>query len=266
MIKGKTYTIASIDIYVFESLNNQNNADTDRKINVLYYHDPSSLFVVQQMRNIFKANDILENFIFEEIFNPEELEGKLLMGSYDIYIGSINLGIKKDVLALFGTEDPLLNPSRYRNPILSSLIKQYTKSPDQNVAGEITVLLGQDMPLLLLGYTYFPLQIKNNILQSVFYEAQDVSVREWRHKIYSEHALVHNIRVDLGNALSRNNFVSFIHGNISSRQSWLSQRRALFQTTTSQGHSDGIILEDGTRELPTPITIFEGLVTSADTE
>ncbi|MDR0369313.1 MAG: hypothetical protein LBH96_01950 [Candidatus Peribacteria bacterium] len=90
MIKGKTYTIASIDVYVFESLASQNMEENKWKLNVLYYSEPSSIFVAQQMRTMFKEAGILENFIFEEIFNPEELEGKLLMGSYDLYIGSVD--------------------------------------------------------------------------------------------------------------------------------------------------------------------------------
>jgi hypothetical protein len=86
VIRGKTYTIASIDLYVFESLSVMNTGENQRKLNVLYYSEPASIFVVQQLRNIFKDAEILESFIFEEVFNPEELEGKLLMGSYDIYI------------------------------------------------------------------------------------------------------------------------------------------------------------------------------------
>jgi hypothetical protein len=129
-IKGKTYAIASIDLYVFENLSTTHTGENQRKLNVLYYNEPPSLFAVQQLRNIFKEAGILENFIFEEVMNPEELEGKLLMGSYDLYIGGIDLGSKQDILALFATEDALLNPSKYRNPILNSLIKQYQKNPD----------------------------------------------------------------------------------------------------------------------------------------
>ncbi|MDR0369312.1 MAG: hypothetical protein LBH96_01945 [Candidatus Peribacteria bacterium] len=44
----------------------------------------------------------------------------------------------------------LLNPSKYRNPILTSLIRQYTKNPGINLKGEINVVLAQDMPLILL--------------------------------------------------------------------------------------------------------------------
>ncbi|MBO4203829.1 hypothetical protein J5893_03295 [bacterium] len=47
--------------------------------------------MAQQLRAIFKEAGILEYFLFEEVYNPEELEGKLLMKSYDLYIGTVDL-------------------------------------------------------------------------------------------------------------------------------------------------------------------------------
>ena len=175
-IKGKTYTIASIDLYVFESLSTMATGENQRKLNVLYYSEPASIFVVQQLRSLFRGAGILENFVFEEVYNPEELEGKLLMGSYDLYIGSVDLGSKNDILALFTTEDSLLNPSKYRNPILTSLIRQYQRNPDQNVIEQINIILGQDMPVVLLGQAYSPLQMKEDIAENVFGEAADIEI------------------------------------------------------------------------------------------
>ncbi|MBR7037319.1 hypothetical protein IKI14_05780 [bacterium] len=54
------------------------------------------------------------------------------------------------MLSLFSTEDPLLNPSRYRNPILTSLINQYYKTRDENVQSQINILLAQDMPVIFI--------------------------------------------------------------------------------------------------------------------
>ena len=153
-IKNKTYTIASIDIYVFENLAATQTEENQWKLGVLYYNDPDSVFAVQQMRDIFRDAWILENFIFEPVYNLEELEGKLLMWTYDMYVWTVDLGSRKDVLTLFGTEDPLLNPSRYRNPILTSLINQYRKTNDPHVQWEINALLAQDMPLIFIWNTY----------------------------------------------------------------------------------------------------------------
>ncbi|MDR0607335.1 MAG: hypothetical protein LBG52_03075 [Candidatus Peribacteria bacterium] len=241
-IRGKAYTILSFDLYVFENLGTANNAENQRKLNVLYYSEPTSIFIAQQMRKILKEARIIENFIFEECYNPEELEGKLLMGSYDLYIGSINLGSKRDVLALFATEDTLSNPSKYRNPILSSLIKQYNKTPSQNIIEQINTISAQDMPLVLLGTAYTPLQMKEEITKTIFTGQTDITENSRRYQIFSSYSIVHNVRIDTQNALKRESFINFISKNL--------QLPKANKTTTSQPLFEGLIQQaDATNEI-----------------
>ena len=217
-IKNKTYTIASIDIYVFENLKTQNSEDNQWKLNVLYYNDPASVFAINQMRNIFSGAGILGNFVFEIVDNAEELEWKLLMWSYDMFVWTIDLWSRKDILALFGTEDPLLNPSRYRNPILNSLINQYRKSHYENIKLEINALLAQDMPVILIWNTYEPIQITENIKSEVFpdvdWEEQKVYAYKWRHDIYSRYGIVHGVRLDFKNAFNLANFENYLYASL----------------------------------------------------
>lgn len=217
VIKNKTYTIASIDVYVFENLSTSKNVDNQRKLSVLYYNDQPSLFAIQQMREIFSSAWILDNFIFEPVYNPEELEWKLLMWTYDMYVWTVDLWSRKDVLTLFWTEDPLLNPSRYRNPILTSLINQYRKNLDWNVQREINVLLAQDMPLVFLWNTYDVIQLQDKVKDDVFspneeidWETQDTYAYKWRYDIYSKYSIVHGVRVNKENAFNFDNLKDFI--------------------------------------------------------
>ncbi len=214
-IKNKTYTIASIDIYVFEKLSNNKTEDTQWKLNVLYYNDLVSAFAIQQIRDILKNAWILENFIFEPVFNAEELEWKLLMWTYDIYVWTIDIWSRKDVLPLFWTEDPLLNPSRYRNPILNSLITQFYKTHDENVKSQINILLAQDMPVIFLWNTYEPIQIQQKIKDLVFPENEDGENKEvyaykWRYDIYSHYSIVHSVRLNAENAFNWENFETYL--------------------------------------------------------
>ena len=215
-IKNKTYTIASIDVYVFDKLSASDSQDNQWKLSVLYYNDPASVFAVKQMRNIFSNANILDNFIFEPVYNAEELEWKLLMWSYDIFVWTIDPWMKRDVLPLFWTEDPLLNPSRYRNPILNSLINQFYKTRDENVQSQINLLLAQEMPLIFLWNTYEPIQIQKKIKSSVFSEKdedwkeKDVYAYKWRYDIYSRYSIVHSVRLDKENALNTENFETFM--------------------------------------------------------
>ena len=216
-IKNKTYTIASIDVYVFDKLTTVQNDDNQWKLSVLYYNDPASVFAIQQMRDIFKDAWILDNFIFEPIYNVEELEWKLLMWTYDMYVWTIDLGSRKDMLTLFWTEDPLLNPSRYRNPILTSLINQYHKTRDEKVQSQINVLLAQDMPVIFIWNTYEPIQLQEKIKETVFsdltdedWEKQEVYAYKWRYDIYSKYSIVHSVRLNSENALNSDNFETFL--------------------------------------------------------
>ena len=183
------------------------------KLSVLYYNDPASVFAIQQMRDIFKNAWILENFIFEPIYNAEELEWKLLMWTYDMYVWAVDLGSRKDILALFGTEDPLLNPSRYRNPILTSLINQYRKTRDEKVQSQINILLAQDMPVIFIWNTYDTIQLQEEIKEAVFpddWEKKEVYAYKWRYDIYSHYSIVHTVRLDSKEAFNKDNFETFL--------------------------------------------------------
>lgn len=219
VIKNKTYTIASIDVYVFEKLSSTQTEDNQWKLSVLYYNDPASIFAIQQMRSIFKDAWILENFIFEPIYNAEELEGKLLMWTYDMYVWTIDLWSRKDMLNLFSTEDPLLNPSKYRNPILTSLINQYRKTRDDHVQWQINLLLAQDMPVIFIWNTYDPIQLQEKVKEAVFpdnedWEKEEVYAYKWRYDIYSHYSIVHSVRLDKANALNKENFGDFLMSSL----------------------------------------------------
>ena len=218
-IKNKTYTIASIDIYVFEKLSASKSEDNQWKLNVLYYNDPASAFAIQQMRDIFQNAWILENFVFEPVYNAEELEWKLLMWTYDIYVWTIDLWSRKDVLPLFWTEDPLLNPSRYRNPILNSLINQFYKTRDENVRSQINILLAQDMPVIFIWNTYEPIQLQEEIKDMIFSDDENGNKKEvyaykWRYDIYSHYSIVHSVRLNTKNAFNSENFETFLVSNL----------------------------------------------------
>ena len=214
-IKNKTYTIASIDVYVFDRLSTSQSEDNQWKLSVLYYSDSASIFAVQQMRDIFKSAWILENFAFEPVYNAEELEWKLLMWTYDVFVWTVDLGSRKDILPLFWTEDPLLNPSRYRNPILNSLIGQYYRTCDENVKSQINILLAQDMPVIFMWNTYEPIQVQEKIKEDVFvnkddWEEKEVFAYKWRYDIYSHYSIVHAVRLNAENAMNKDNFENFL--------------------------------------------------------
>ena len=123
-IKGKTYTIANIDLYLLTTTAPKIEQNTDvSKISVVYYNNLESNFAIKQLRELLTRAGILEYFLFEQVSSPEELEAKLVMGNYDILLNTINIGLKKDILKILTTSDALVNPSKYTNPKLTNLFK-----------------------------------------------------------------------------------------------------------------------------------------------
>lgn len=81
-IKGKTYTIANIDLYLLSSqapIQNNEDEQMKTKIKVIYYNNLESNFAIKQLRDLLTKAGILENFLFEQISSPEILEGKIIL-------------------------------------------------------------------------------------------------------------------------------------------------------------------------------------------
>lgn len=103
--------------------------------------------------------------MFEQVSTPEDLEGKLVRGDYDILLSTINIGLKKDVLKILTTDDPLSNPSKYTNPNLTQLFRQYTKAVNKSdFIQQINQIIGTDMPFVVLGYPYDFVSIKEDLI------------------------------------------------------------------------------------------------------
>ena len=209
-IKGKTYTIGYIDLYLLGSTNQQawavtgTNSDLNDKVKIVYYNNLESNFAINQIRDILTKYSVLDYFLFEQVSTPEDLEGKLVRGDYDILLNTINIGLKKDVLKILTTDDPLINPSKYTNPNLTQLFKQYTKAANKSeFTSQINQLFGNDMPFVILGYPYDFVGIKEDLIGtgnvSTWAELHEYNRRNY---LYKNAVLMQSVIIDfskLGN-------------------------------------------------------------------
>ena len=170
-IKGKSYTIGYIDLYLLGGAPQQAPSTTgasaplNEKVKIVYYNNLESNFVINQIRDILTKYWVLDFFLFEQVSTPEDLEGKLVRGDYDILLSTINIGLKKDVLKILTTDDPLSNPSKYTNPNLTQLFRQYTKAVNKSdFTQQINQIIGTDMPFVVLGYPYDFVSIKEDLI------------------------------------------------------------------------------------------------------
>lgn len=143
------------------------NATLNEKVKIVYYNNLESNFAINQIRDILTKYGVLDFFLFEQVSTPEDLEGKLVRGDYDILLNTINIGLKKDILKILTTDDPLSNPSKYTNPNLTQLFRQYTKAANKSeFTAQINQLFGTDMPFVILGYPYDFVSIKDDLIGS----------------------------------------------------------------------------------------------------
>lgn len=214
-IKGKTYTIANIDLYVLTTAEKPKDDINDRKINVIYYNNLESNFAIKQFRKILEDAKIIDNFIFEQISSPEQFEAKIIMGEYDILINTINIGMKKDILKILTTNDSIVNPSKYTNPNLTNLFKQHTKSPqDIEISKQINGIFAQDMPLVIVGHPYNFVNIKEKNFPQKLGSGSKMYEYNRRNQLYANITLLESTEIDFSKAKDIGGFIKNLQKKI----------------------------------------------------
>lgn len=213
-IKGKTYTIANIDIYVLATSEKPQEATSDRKIKVVYYNNLESNFAIKQFRKLLENAKILDNFLFEQVSSPEQFEAKIVMEDYDILLTTISMGMKKDVHKVLATDDSLMNPSKYTNPNLTNLFKQYMKNPQQTeIVNQINGIVAQDMPLVIVGHPYDFINIKKNLITPEF-SSDTLFEYNRRNRLYTTTTLTQSVELNFKKVKNIREFINYLQGKI----------------------------------------------------
>lgn len=171
-VATKKILIASLDIYnVIPEVQPAEVVGAPVKFTVIYYSNYINDFVVARLQRIFNEANIGENFVFEKITTPEQLQGKLMAGDYDLLINTVDMGLKKDLTKLFSTDKSEINPSQYQNQKLTDLLTQYIAADDNGKKKpliEINNIYSKDMPFVILGKEYLNINMKPNIMERLF--------------------------------------------------------------------------------------------------
>ncbi len=221
-VKKQKITIDSLDIYNMvngeSTANSGTTTDSSGKkvqLTVIYYDSPLYQFVVERMQNIFRQQDILDNFVFQKITTPEELQGRLFAGDYDILVSVVDMWAKKDFTKLFGTNDSQLNPSQYQNQKMTSMLQDFMNSNSNRQLTEINAMYSKDMPFVILWNVFTKLNIKPNLADLLRGSGKTVINESNRRSIaYSQLQLVTNIHIDGKRVRSTSNFLKFLQNNL----------------------------------------------------
>lgn len=215
--KSKKILLASLDIYnVIPEMATEDIITWEPvKFTVVYYSTYINDFVEKRLQDIFNDAGIGENFVFEKITTPQELQWRLIAGDYDLLINTVDMGLKKDFTKLFSTNKSDINPSQYQNQKLTTLLKQYTAANEtakKKPLTEINSIYSKDMPLVILGQEYLTINLKPTIIEKLFSSgtAFDIDKYNRREYIYKNIKLVKNMHIDGKKIWNIDNFSKFI--------------------------------------------------------
>lgn len=214
--KSKKILISSLDIYnVIPEAQTEIIASEPVKFTVIYYSNFINDFVVARLQRIFNNANIGENFVFEKIETPQELQWRLVVWDYDLLVNTVDMGLKKDLTKLFSTDKWEVNPSQYQNQKLTSLLTQYTTADDKGKRRpliEINSIYSKDMPFVILGKEYLTINFKPNIIERFLSSGDVFDLDEYnrRHYIYTDLKLVNNIHIDGKKMWNFDNFSNFL--------------------------------------------------------
>ncbi|MFA5748103.1 MAG: hypothetical protein WC872_03225, partial [Candidatus Absconditabacterales bacterium] len=178
-------TIASIDLYNFlpQLFSGElQNEIPKNKIKILYYNDFLYNFVIQQLKSIFASFQINDYFDFIQVNNLEDLQTKLSNGDYDIFLTTIDMGLKKDMTNLFNTDQSAINPSKYQNQKMVSFLQQYINSDNKSkYLFSVNDIYAKNMPFVILGNVINKLNIKPKIAELAF-GTSDIQLYEYNRR------------------------------------------------------------------------------------
>jgi len=84
-----------LDIYnVVSQAQVENIVKAPVKFTIVYYSTYINDFVIARLQRIFSEANISENFVFEKIDTPQEFQGRLEVGDYDLLINTVDMGLK----------------------------------------------------------------------------------------------------------------------------------------------------------------------------
>lgn len=136
------------------------------KLKIIYLNsDKNSQYIISKLKEIFEQKWISDYFEFKWYDSADEYNWKLSSKDYDITIRWIDMWLKKDISNLFATDDPIINPSVYKNNDFSALINQYftTRSDKIHVKREIDNIYKKEVPFIILGKSYGSVKIRTNL-------------------------------------------------------------------------------------------------------
>jgi hypothetical protein len=136
--------------------------------------------------------NIADFFIFMPLSNNQ----------YDIAIIPIERWLKRDISPILKTDDPIVNPSQYTNPLFTTLFEQYIQfdQDNKNIRDQILGVYTRDVPFMILGKQISNIYVKPDIYEQIFLMyTGTVFENNWRQMIYTQLSRARSMHIDTEN-------------------------------------------------------------------
>ncbi len=176
-ITSTGFTDWKITLWLWKKPLERIKIDSKKQITIVYFSDSVLDEFIKKFEAWLKKNWLSQYFYIKWYANKSQLEWILKWGNYDIAIVWLYLWLKRDISDIFLTDEPVLNPSRYKNLELKSLYSQYLISSwktKEILKQQVMDMYNKNLPLLFfwkylgyywqrneLDYRLFPVRLYN---------------------------------------------------------------------------------------------------------
>jgi hypothetical protein len=144
--------------------------DESDKIQVVYFIDDTSVDVVTQLQTILDAGGLGSYFTWNWFENEAQFLGKLSSLDYDMVIGTVDVGLREDLSALFSSQTPTVNPSLYAQDNFVWLLSEYTTNPW--VRDALMSIYSSDVPFMVMWQLFDSSFVRSPLISYLPVEVQ----------------------------------------------------------------------------------------------
>ncbi len=185
------------------------------KIKIVYYKNYPNEEFINYLKNYLKKNNLKDYFIFESFEKEAERIGILQWWNYDIFIQWIYLWLRKDISDIFKSDNPLINPSQYKNIDFANNLQQFLISKwktKETLQKQIEKTFNQNIPLIFI-WKYLDKYQKRSTLN---FEFPKRLYNRWLRKNYIQDVIIiYKPKFNLNDLFNIKNFSSFIENVLS---------------------------------------------------
>jgi len=180
-------------------------------LTLLYFENELNTSIVKEISDYLGTNNISNIIDFQSFSDIDKLEWTIESGAYDMVLRTVNLWLRKDISNIFSSQSSFINPSRYTNEQMASLVNEYfrvSQAEQIKIKEKIDRLYSSQTPFVILGKQFESYQINPKLEQAPF--PQRLYVFGWRKEYLNTIEWFGHVTLERNKIWNWKNFSDFI--------------------------------------------------------